>query len=252
VRVPARETPDRSSRWFIFPHPAEADVTLFCLPHSGGGATAYRGWLTALSPTVAVRPLQPPGRESRLDEPPELDVAEIADVVSGEPRPFAIYGHSLGALLAFEVTRELYRRGGRLPERLFLGACRPPWEADREASALLALSDDEFVDALIAIGGTPREIRDQPALLGLLLRVLRSDFGWMARYAYTPEPEIPVPVVAFAAEEDGLASATAMAGWSRVTSAGFVLHNVPGGHFFAQQQVDRVTRHVANEWPSAR
>lgn len=245
------ESTDTTERWFIFPPPETAAVDLFCLPHSGGGATAYRGWLDAFGPAVAVRPLQLPGRESRLREAPEIDVRRIAEVISQGNRPFALYGHSFGALLAYEVTRELQRLGRPLPQRLFLGACRPPWLASAEAARLGALPDEEFVDALIALGGTTWDIRQEPALLAMIIRGLRSDFGWMARYDYQPDPVLPIPVVALAGAEDSLAPAGTMAGWSAVSTGEFTLHTVPGGHFFAQQQVALTTRTLLRDWPDA-
>ncbi|MGW0432595.1 thioesterase II family protein [Micromonospora sp. NPDC003197] len=237
----------RQLRWFIHPDEARAERALYCLPHSGGGATAYRDWLPAL-PTIAVRPLQPPGRESRLAEPPVLDPVEIADVVLADPRPFAFYGHSLGALLAYEVTRELRRRGGRLPERLFLGACRPPWSVGATAARFIALDDDEFVATLVGMGGSPPEVWADPTWRRILLRLLRADFGWMAGYEHRDETALPVPVVAFVGQDDPIARPDEVAGWARLTSVSFTLHAVPGGHFFGQTQVDRLTRAIEQEW----
>jgi surfactin synthase thioesterase subunit len=249
ISVPFEKT--LLDRWFLYPDLADADVALFCLPHSGGGATAYKDWPAALPPTIAVRSLQPPGRESRLGEPPELDIGEIAEVISLERRPFSLYGHSLGGLLAFEVARELMRRGARLPERLFVGACRAPSLAAAQAAALMSLSDVEFVDAVIAMGGTPEEIKQEPFLVELLMRLLRSDFGWMARHSHRPDPILPVPVIGIAAAADPVVSAAEMAGWAAVTSAGFIQHTVPGGHFFAQQQIGPLARILLREWPRA-
>jgi surfactin synthase thioesterase subunit len=195
--------------------------------------------------------VQLPGRESRLDEPPGFDIGEIADVISSEPRPFAIYGHSLGALVAFEVACELYRRHARLPERLFLGACRPPAQARDQAVDLLALSDDEFADVIINMGGTPPEIRNEPAMARLVIRTMRSDFAWMARYSYTSDLLLPVPVVALAGQDDRTADAVAMDGWAQCTGAEFILHVVPGGHFFAKNEVGHVVSHIVKEWPRA-
>jgi surfactin synthase thioesterase subunit len=247
--VPA---PVQRSQWFIFPDRTEAGAALFCLPHSGGGASAYRQWLSAFPPSLVVRPVQLPGRESRLDEPPGFDIDEIVDVISSEPRPFAIYGHSFGALVAFEVACKLYRGRARLPERLFLGACRPPPQAGDQVVDLLALSDDEFADAIINMGGTPPEIRNEPALARLVMQTLRSDFAWMARYSYTNDLLLPVPVVALAGQDDRTADAIAMGGWAQCTAAGFILHVVPGGHFFAKNEVGQVASHIAKEWPRAR
>ncbi|MFB6719453.1 thioesterase II family protein [Kribbella sp. NPDC056345] len=243
------ETTRTDEAWFVFPPRDNATADLFCLPHSGGGATAYRSWLEAFPAPVAVRPVQLPGRESRMGEKSEIDVGRIAEVVSSGGRPFALYGHSFGALLAFEVTRELHRRELPLPERLFLGACRPPWLAAEHAIRLGGLGDEEFVDAVMAMGGTAWDLRSEPELLAYLLRGARGDFEWMAAYRYVETSPLPVPVVAIAGTEDPLAPADELAGWSVVTSAGFALHTVPGGHFFAQHQVDLTIRCLISHWP---
>jgi surfactin synthase thioesterase subunit len=247
--VPAAETADSRSPWFLFPDHGEAERVLFCLPHSGGGASAYRAWLAAFPPAVSVRPLQPPGRESRFGEAPTLDVAVIADVVSREERRYAIYGHSLGAMVAFEVARKLQQCGGRGPERLFVGACRAPWQAGQDAARLLALSDAELVAALTGLGGMPSEIAGQTDLLRLLMPLVRSDFGWMAEYTYRREPSLRIPVVAIAGAADRLVPAAAMADWSEVTSAGFALRVVPGEHFFVQAHPAQAAGAVISEWP---
>jgi surfactin synthase thioesterase subunit len=246
-----RLTGDRLLPWFIFPHPAEADAVLYCLPHSGGGATAYKHWLSAFPPRVTVCPLQLPGRESRAAEPVRIDIGEISDVVTSDPRPFALYGHSLGALAALEVTRELQRRGKRKPVRLFVGACGPPWQARVQASEMLELSDREFGEALNQIGGMPPELQEAPELLRYAIEMVRADFGWMARYPYSPESVLTVPVVALAGADDTLAPSAAMSAWSAVTSAGFALHTLPGGHFFARQRISLVARIITQEWLSS-
>ena len=225
--------------WFLFPDRPAAATVLYCLPHAGGGAGAYRSWLTALPESVAVRPVQLPGRESRIAEPPAVDVATIADVLAGaDERPFALYGHSFGALLAYETARELHRRGQPLPTHLFVGACRAPDDLAGIAGRLLARPDGEFLRELVALGGTPREVADNPDLARLLLPVLRADFGWIDAYECAREPTLPVPVVAFAGTEDRLAPPSSVDGWARMTSGGFRLMTVAGGHFFARTHLD--------------
>lgn len=243
--VPSEKTLDR---WFLYPDLTDADVVLFCFPHSGGGATAYKDWLSALPQSIAVRPLQPPGRESRLGEPAELDIGEMAEVISLESRPFALYGHSLGGLVAYEVARELMRRGAALPEHLFIGACRSPARAVEQAASLMALSDVDFVQTVLDMGGTPEEVRREPFLVELMVRLLRADFSWMAEHTVAPVPILPMPVVGIAGLADTVVDPAEMTGWAAVTSASFTLHTVPGGHFFAQQQVGLLSRILLREW----
>lgn len=199
--------------------------------------------------------MQPPGRESRFSEPPEFTVGEVADAIQDAVAPsvpYAIYGHSLGGLVAFAVSQELNRRGARLPDRLFLGACRPPEIAGEQARSLLALPDGEFLDALARMGGMPAEIQHEPGLLGLVLRVVRADFEWMAGYRHDPDSALPVPIVAFAGTDDVVASARTMAGWAAATTIGLTVHTFDGGHFFFQRQLLPLVAHILDEWPVAR
>jgi surfactin synthase thioesterase subunit len=236
---------DRRPRWFLFPDAPEAPLALYCLPHSGAGATAYRAWIPAAAPGIAVRPLQPPGRESRIDEPPVFDVAEVADVLAEETRPYALYGHSFGALVGHAVVAELQRRGAALPRRLVVGGSRPPDDLPELARRLLGLDDEEFLREVVGMGGTPAEILEHPALAALLIPVLRADFGWIDRYAGAAHAPVDVPILGFAGTEDPIATAAAMAGWQRMTSRGYRGHSVRGDHFFHITDPAGVVRAIA-------
>ncbi|MFC7548707.1 thioesterase II family protein [Plantactinospora sp. GCM10030261] len=236
---------DQRQRWFLFPDDPKAPTALYCLPHSGAGATAYRAWIPAAAPGIVVRPLQPPGRESRIDEPPAFDVAEVADLLAEETRPYALYGHSFGALVGHAVVGELQRRGAALPRRLVVGGSRPPQDLPDLARRLLGLDDEKFLREVVAMGGTPAEILDHPALAALLVPVLRADFGWIDRYAGAPHDPVQVPIIGFAGTEDPIATAAAMAGWQRMTTRGYRGHSVPGGHFFHTNEPATVVRAIA-------
>ncbi|GAA1669658.1 hypothetical protein GCM10009733_078840 [Nonomuraea maheshkhaliensis] len=212
--------------------------TLFCLPYAGGGAGAYTGLLRALSavPGLTVVPVQLPGRESRIAEPPAFTIAEVADEVAPATRePYALYGHSMGARLAFEVVRELRRRGLRGPSRLYVGGAHPP---DRRVplAAAVDLPDDAFVDQLIRRSGALPELKHLPELRELMMPVLRSDFTWIKNYSFVPEPAIDCPVVAFTGLDDGEVGAADMLGWARHTTAGFRLRTLRGGHLFVKDR----------------
>lgn len=227
-----------------------ARAVLFCLPHAGGASSAFHGWAQALAPDIQVLPVQLPGRERRISEPPVIDPGEIAAAVAavlgacGTPA-YAFYGHSLGGWLAFDVIRELRAKGVPPPLRLYVGAARPPdIGLPRELRGLAHASADEMSRRLVRLGGIPPEVFDFPELVDLMLRVLRADFGWLEGYSYRPEAPLDVPIVAFAAAGDQIASDADMAGWARHTSGGLVLRQVRAGHLFAQELTDQLTAFI--------
>ena len=213
---------------------------LFCLPYSGAGGSAFRELERALPSAIDVAAVRLPGREQRFAEPPGLDLDDIAAAIAARAdRPYAIFGHSLGARLGFEVIRLLRRRGGLLPLRLYVAAARPPDAVNPIASAV-ELDDTRLVEVLIERIDAPSELRDNPEFRDLMLPLLRSDLGWLHRNAYQPGPPLEVPIVALAGAADSVCGGAEMLGWRTHTSASFALHTVPGGHFFPQTQAGRV------------
>ncbi|MET9343281.1 thioesterase domain-containing protein [Nonomuraea sp. NPDC003804] len=207
--------------------------TLFCLPFAGGGASAFSSLQRALTGLQVVA-LQLPGRENRLAEPPAFTVEEVADQIApATTSPYALYGHSMGARLAFEVVRELRRRGLPPPARLYVGAAHPP-HLRVPLAATADLPDEAFIDQLVRRAGALPELRDEPELRELMLPLLRSDMAWIKRYRYTPEPPLDTPVVAVAGLHDGEVAPPDMLGWARHTAAGFGLRTVRAGHLFVK------------------
>jgi surfactin synthase thioesterase subunit len=211
----------------------DGGMLLFCLPYAGGSASAFREWPALLPEHLHCVPVRLPGRETRLAEPPVIDVVELSRAISGyaSGRPYAIFGHSMGARLTFEVTRQLRRDGAPLPAALLVSGCRPP-HLDTPLSRIARLPDDEFCARLQAMGGTAPGILEHPELRALLLPTLRADFAMVESYRYRPEPPLPVPVVVFAGADDPEAGACDMTGWSMHSSMSVRLHTLPGDHFF--------------------
>ncbi|MET7834699.1 thioesterase II family protein [Micromonospora sediminicola] len=232
-------------RWFSpGPPAATADVLLFCLPFAGGGAAVYRRWTGPLWAGIAVDPVLLPGRESRIGEPPEFTVDQVATALAGRiDRPYAVYGHSMGARLGFEVVRELRRRALPPPLALYVAASRPP-DVPPAASDLAGADVRHRVAAL----GTDLDgALEHPELRELLLPALTSDFAWVDGYRHHPGPPLDVPLIALAGEEDPGVRPPAMAGWSRHTTASFQLHTLPGGHLFLRTAAEETARLVAGE-----
>ncbi len=237
------------NRWFSgVPRGADAKVRLVCLPYAGGSASAFRGWSDELPEWITCLPAQLPGRETRLGEDPAVDVADLAcaiarTAVGGQ---YAIFGHSMGARLAFEVVRQLRRDRSSLPIALLVGGCRPP-HMDTPLQRISKLPDDEFCERLQAMGGTPPGVLEHPELRSLLLPVLRSDFAMVEGYRYRPAEPLGVPIVAFAGRDDPEADPCDMTGWSAHSTASTRLHTLPGDHFFLHSERSRLLRLIETE-----
>ena len=215
-------------------HSTEAHLRLFCFPYAGGGASIFSGWSKALPSSVEVCTVQLPGRENRLGEIPLThmpDLVEQLSVALGPwlDKPFALFGHSLGALIAFEWLRCLPPR--YQPVHFFLSACPAP-ETPRPAP-LHSLPDGEFIDALQnRYQQIPQAILQDPEMMGLFLPVLRADFTLYETYTYVAGMPLACPVCAFGGLQDHLSNRAQLTAWHPYTSSVFTQRMFPGGHFF--------------------
>lgn len=213
----------------------EPTLRLICLPYAGGGASIYRAWAQRLSPAIDVCPVQLPGRENRLREAPWTSLPLLIDAlaVALEPllhRPWALFGHSVGALIAFELARRL-ARDGRSPGALLVSAFPAPPLPSR-VSPLHRLTDDDLVSALRQIDGVSGGVLDSPALRDAFLRALRADIALAETYVYRAEQPLTCPITAFGGEQDRQVSPQALAGWGRHTRGPFAVRWLPEDHFF--------------------
>lgn len=228
----------RSPRWWIAARGANVRrrLRLICLPFAGGGAATYAQWPEP-GPGVEVVPVRLPGRESRFTEAPLTSVpALVAALREGLAalfdEPFAFYGHSFGALLAFELTRALEAEGHDGPVMLHAGASAAPQLHLPGESLLGSLDDAALVARLRALGGTSDDVLEDPELLALTLPALRADA--LAAESYRPEPNARVrcPIVAIGGVGDPFVTEPLLSAWADCTSAQFKLRQLPGGHFF--------------------
>lgn len=227
-----------SNTWLrCFDARPQAVLRLFCFPYAGAGASVYRLWHQDLPPAIEVQALQLPGRETRLHEAP---LSRMSDVVAAivqalQPlldRPFAFFGHSMGALLASEVARTLQQRGAAQPQLLVLSARRAPSLPDRD-SPMHALDHDAFVAEIDRrYGGIPKEVMAHRELMELLVPALRADMAAMEthRPQLTPLLEVPVHVVGGAA--DARVEREQLEAWRELTTGSFGLSIIAGDHFF--------------------
>lgn len=235
------------------PTERRARRSLLCLPYAGGGASVYRAWPTLLARELDVRVvgLQPPGRETRIGEPPIRQLATLLDALveatrTERDRPYALFGHSLGALTAFELTRALRRRGERLPAVLLVSGCPAPQRSDPERS-FGELDDAAFIERLRRFEGTPDAVLAHPELLELLLPTLRADLGLRDGYRCAEEPPLALPIVAFGGDADPDVSAPDLLAWSVHTTAGFRARRFPGGHFYLKSEARALLACVSQE-----
>ncbi|WP_338770047.1 alpha/beta fold hydrolase [Massilia sp. METH4] len=236
--------------WFTHfsrPNPG-AGARLLCLPSSGGGSTLYRPWLGGLD-DIELHAALLPGRERRMLEAPVTTMDAMVDglvpaVAALADRPYFLFGHSMGALVAFELTRTLLARGVTPPQRLFVSAFRAP-DLPNPKRDLHALPDHEFIEALREYGGTPDAVLRHRETMEVLLPMLRADFRLHETYRYHAAPALPVPITALAGRADDAVPASQMAGWAKQTEAGFTLHQFDGAHFFIHDSRDAVLNTLA-------
>jgi surfactin synthase thioesterase subunit len=237
-----------SSEWFIRPQPKLAPVArLICLPYAGGSAATYVPWAKSLPAQVELIALQPPGRGSRMNEAPharmESLVAQLMDVFPRiTERPYVLFGHSLGARVAFEVTLQCQHKGIPLPARLIASGSRAPHLPKRQPP-LHDLPDAQFVEALRDLDGTPEEILNNHDLIQWLLPLLRADFR-IADQHRAPRTALNCPLTVFAGTEDETVSPAEAEAWKELTTGELDIRWVTGGHFFVERNREWVLARV--------
>lgn len=211
-------------------------IRLFCFPYGGGGATIFKQWSKYLPSSIEVCPIELPGRGARISEAPFDKVVPLVEelVENLEPlmeKTFAFFGHSIGALLGFELARELRKRKGRIPMQLLVSGCSAPHIPEPEPH-LHTLSDEDFIEAIRSLNGTPSEVLDCPELMELFLPVLRADYALHETYEYEVEPPLDCPISVFGGSNDPTLSQDRLEAWKMHTTQAFEIHMFKGDHFF--------------------
>lgn len=237
--------------WFPFRAASSAaQVRLACLAHAGGGASVFREWQRLLPPWIEVAPVQLPGHETRLREPLVGAVdglaAPIADALASlAPLPLALYGHSYGAVLAYAVTRELERRGGRVV-RVFVAGGEAPHVA-RAKEPAHECTDEALVARLIGIGGTPGPLFDDPQLRALFLPVLRTDLRASETYRTDARSRIAAPLSVLSGTRDDAVERAREERWPELSSAPSRVHWFEGSHFFPRERRADLLLQIADD-----
>ncbi|MFF8845292.1 thioesterase II family protein [Streptomyces sp. NPDC015127] len=224
--------------WIRRFHPApEAPVQLVCLAHAGGSASYFFPVSRALSPAVDVLAVQYPGRQERRSEPAFEDVGLLADAIAEQlapwtDRPLALFGHSLGATVAFEVALRL-ESGGVAPLVLFASGRRAP--SRQRAERVHLGDDDQLLAEIVRLEGTDPAMLEDPELVRMILPAFRSDYK--AAETYRPEPgaTLRCPVHTLTGDRDPQVTVAEAEAWQEHTTGPFALRVFPGGHFYLNQ-----------------
>lgn len=224
----------------------DAPVRLVCLPHAGGSASYFLPVATALSPAVDVLAVQYPGRQDRRGEPCVDSLEELADQVVMQlhdwtGRPLALFGHSMGATLGFEVARRL-ERAGTVPVALFASGRRAP-SCFRDER--VHLEDDEGLLAEVrGLSGTDSRVFGDDEIVRMVLPALRADYRAAETYRYQPGEPLHCPIVGFVGEDDPKVTVDEARAWEHHSAAPFEFHRYPGGHFYLNEHAAAVTGEI--------
>jgi medium-chain acyl-[acyl-carrier-protein] hydrolase len=239
------------ARWLPFARPSgERSLALFCFAHAGGGASVFLPWRRAAPASLNIIPVQIPGHETRMDESPHRSVAAIAHAAADalEPHlstPYALFGHSFGALIAFELTRVVSQRRLHAPVHLFLSGAAPPRRRVLFHYSVL-LPDRLYMRWLARRGAIPREILQDTRASAAFVHACRADLGASRAYRIPEqaEPDLTCPISAYGGCRDPLVSEAGLRRWHSFTKRRFLLRMFEGSHFFlglADQVVAQIT-----------
>lgn len=228
-----------------------ATLRLFCFSYAGAGANAYREWADAPFDHVEIVAVQLPGRETRMREQPFTAVTPLVSTLVRElgpylhGKPFLFFGHSMGALVSFELTRELRRQGKPLPRALFVSGRRgPDAAAEPRDKVMHRLNDADLIAELRTMNGTSEGVMEHPELLDLLLPIFRADFSVCENWRHADDAPLDLPIHAFGGDADPGVSRTHLEAWSRQTSTASTLDLFQGDHFYLNQSRERLLDRV--------
>jgi surfactin synthase thioesterase subunit len=223
-------------------------VRLICLPHAGGSASFYLPLAEALAPAVGVLAVQYPGRQDRRRETSIATIEELADQVHEVLRPIAgeplaLFGHSMGAVVAFEVARRLRRAGSLAPIRLMVSGRRPPSAYRNER--VHRLPDADLIAELRLLGAPNLELLSDPEIAAMVMPSIRSDYQAIESYRYRLGPKLDCPMTVLVGDQDPRVSVAEARSWAQHTTGATEVQVFPGGHFFLAEQLGRVANVVA-------
>jgi medium-chain acyl-[acyl-carrier-protein] hydrolase len=231
----------QNNRWLTLTREnTSSKLRLFCFPYAGGGAQIFYNWQMALPASVEVCPVQLPGRGNRLMEHPFTQLMTLVEAVAESlmphlNKPFAFFGHSMGSLIGFELTRLLRRECALQPVHLFVSGRTAPQIADPDLPTY-NLPEDGFMAELHRLKGTPKELLGNVELMQLMLPLLRADFEVCQTYPYRDERPLECPITTYGGLDDEHVNYEQFKAWEQQTNGAFRLRMFPGGHFFLHSE----------------
>ena len=227
-----------------------ARLRLFCFPYAGGAASVFRNWQAEMPPAIEVCPVQLPGRASRHFDPPFTHLPPLVEAITTGilpylDKPFVLFGHSLGAILSFELARSL-RKLGLVPELIIVSASNAAHIPD-ENPPIHDLPEPEFVERLRKLNGTPADALAEPELMKLYTPLLRADLAVAETYIYKHEHPLTCPISAFGGADDPEVDFVNLVYWQQHTMANFSIRVFSGDHFFIHSSRKQLIMAISDE-----
>ncbi|CUU48846.1 thioesterase II family protein [Clostridium beijerinckii] len=222
-------------------------MKLFCIPYAGGSEVIYYKWKRYLNSSIYLEPIELKGRGKRFNEDFYENLEEAVEDILGNIKDnilydeYAIYGHSMGSLLAYELYYKINKENLRLPKHIFFSGYKPP-SIPRKERQIYLLPDDEFIKEVIELGGTPQEVEESKEMLQLFTPILRSDFKMLDKYIYKKKKDkIKCDISVLYGKEDDITLEDLLE-WKNHGDKGFKVYNFEGNHFFINTNVENITK----------
>lgn len=247
-----REYYPMTNRWVACPKPnSNASIRLFCFPYAGGGTSAFRAWFNDLPSTVEVYLVQLPGREGRFHDPPFTRMEPLIEALADHlfpylVKPFVFFGHSMGALINYELAHFLHQWIDLCPCHLFVSAHRAPY-LPNPYKPIHDSSEHTLIENMRMLNGTPLEVLQNKDLMQLVLPTLRADFAICETYHYISRDPLPCAISALGGLQDKHISRDDLLAWRHETRGSFTLRFFPGDHFFLHNAREQLLRALVED-----